>query len=387
MEKLWIITELFHPEKTSTAYILTEIAKKLSCRFDVHVICGNPVYDDESNFAPLPGITVHRISGRKINKNNKIQRAIRALTLTHKLCKCLDKNKSSVDKVLAVTNPVFLILKLSSWCKKADKNLFFIVHDLFPENAIATGIIKNPFLKKILRTKFDKAYSFCRTIIVCGNDMKKIMQKKIGSPEKIKFIPNWGDTENILPNFSNECGKKIIVQFAGNMGRVQGLKKILEIIAGTKNENLEFIFRGNGAVKSELKKIALKKKLKNVVFMNSYGRDEENKILNECDIALVSLDDSMYGLGVPSKTYNNMAAGKPVLFVGPKESEIFNEVKENEIGFAFSFEQKNDLKIFLESLSVFDRQNLVKIGMKARKRCEEIYSREKILNQYMEVIL
>ena len=73
-EKLWIITELFYPEKTSTAYILTEIAKVLSEKYEIHVLCGNPVYDNNDNECELENITVHRLDGKVINKDNKIQR-------------------------------------------------------------------------------------------------------------------------------------------------------------------------------------------------------------------------------------------------------------------------------------------------------------------------
>lgn len=41
----------------------------------------------------------------------------------------------------------------------------------------------------------------------------------------------------------------------------------------------------------------------------------------------------MYGLGVPSKTYNILASGRPILFFGPKNSEIDLLVRENGIGY------------------------------------------------------
>ena len=44
------------------------------------------------------------------------------------------------------------------------------------------------------------------------------------------------------------------------------------------------------------------------------------------------LGKGMFGLGVPSKAYNLIAAGLPILFVGPKDSEISNLVNENELG-------------------------------------------------------
>ena len=76
-------------------------------------------------------------------------------------------------------------------------------------------------------------------------------------------------------------------------------------------------------------------------------------MLNQCDLALVTLNSAMYGLGVPSKTYNNMEAGKPVLFIGPEKSEIYNEVINNDI--TFTFDDKDKIIDFLQNLSLSDK--------------------------------
>ena len=48
-EKLWIISELFPPDETSTSYIMGKIANTMVCKYDVHVICGPSVYDKTKN--------------------------------------------------------------------------------------------------------------------------------------------------------------------------------------------------------------------------------------------------------------------------------------------------------------------------------------------------
>lgn len=42
---LWIVTELFPPDETSTAYILGEIANTMASKYQVKVICGPEIYD------------------------------------------------------------------------------------------------------------------------------------------------------------------------------------------------------------------------------------------------------------------------------------------------------------------------------------------------------
>ena len=48
-QRLWIISELFYPDETSTGYILTDMANKLVEKYDVHVICGPEIYDKKKS--------------------------------------------------------------------------------------------------------------------------------------------------------------------------------------------------------------------------------------------------------------------------------------------------------------------------------------------------
>ena len=101
---------------------------------------------------------------------------------------------------------------------------------------------------------------------------------------------------------------------------------------------------------------------------------------------MVCLKDKMFGLGVPSKSYNVMAAGKPILFIGPKNSEIYNMVKDNEIGFSFDWSQREEIISFFNNLQKKDIEKFNELGKKARHLLETKYDKEIILDKYLEVI-
>ena len=384
-KKLWILSELFYPETTSTAYIMTDLAKKLSEKYEVHVLCGNPTYDTTDNIVPLDNITVHRINDKKIDKNNRIKRLVRALTLSNKMVSFLSKEKDNVDKILFVTNPALLPLKVSKWTHENNKESYLLVHDVFPENAINTNILKSKILGCLLKKAFDKAYSKITKIIVIGRDMKDVVSKKICSERNIEVITNWAEPNNIIPKENNNEGK-IVIQFAGNIGRVQGLMDFLVLLKNVHNNNIEIKITGNGALKKDIEQFVSDNKIENVVFASSYKRSEENAVLAACDIALITLQDTMYGLVVPSKLYNNLAAGKPILYIGPKCSEVYLTVEENKIGYAFSFSQKDDIIEFLNNLGSGSRDILQKMGVRSRELAETKYSKEICLNKFAELI-
>ena len=64
---VWVITELYSPELTSTGYFLTGIAEGLADAYDVSVLCGQPSYWARGVRAPrrelLNGVNVQRCWG------------------------------------------------------------------------------------------------------------------------------------------------------------------------------------------------------------------------------------------------------------------------------------------------------------------------------------
>ena len=122
-----------------------------------------------------------------------------------------------------------------------------------------------------------------------------------------------------------------------------------------------------------------------VVLCGSYSRDEQFDILSECDIALVTLADGMYGLGVPSKSYNIMAAGKPILFIGNPKSEIARTIQEKDLGYVFDNNDEDGLKSWLSQLSQNKATELKRKGANALKAAATEYSEKAILSKYSDL--
>ena len=403
MKRIWIVTELFYPEETSTAYILTKIAQRLTEKYDVHVICGPENYDKnslavENSKSQLlnDNITVQRVSDTKLDKNKLLSRIIRFIILSWKLSYSLWKNLESSDSILIVTNPAPLLLIVSLINRIRKNKLYILVHDVFPENTIPANIIasSNSLLYRILKKIFDFAYCQADILIVLGRDMKEVMKKKLGVNKRdtdIEIVENWAEIDRIAPDKGKNLdiflsNPKIDIQYAGNIGRVQGLMNFLHIIKSIENPCLRFSFWGEGACKQEMMKYVEKEEMQNVYFFNGYTRNEQSAVLNNCDIAIVILAPGMYGLGVPSKSYNIMAAGKPILFIGDVNSEIALEVKENKIGFCFEPEDCKGLHSFFQNLDGQKLSLLSEMGKKARCLAETKYSAQKILDKFIRVV-
>lgn len=370
-KKLWIVTELFPPDETSTSYILGQIANAMANKYQVKIICGPEIYDkrkklDENNHFSLDkSIEVFRANGADLDKNTTIGKALSFLLMSKRMFSLVKQNVRKDDKVLMVTNPAPLVVLMSRLKKKVGFELNILVHDVFPENTKPAGL-KIP-LYGMIKHVFDNAYSHADQLIALGRDMKDVLEKKVlNSSEnipKITIIENWADINGIKPLPMPQG--KIVLEYAGNIGRVQGLDKVIEQLP----ESVDFHIYGTGSMEATLKKMNHPR----VFFHGPYFRSQQNEVLAACHIALVTLQEGMYGLGVPSKTYNILASGRPVLFFGPQNSEIDLLVRERQIGYC-GWPEK------------WDKDELMKMGERARELAIKEYSEATILNKFIKAI-
>lgn len=393
-----IVTELFYPEESATAYVMTCIANYLAKNWDVLVLAGPELYEGDKNRLAqnnefYDSFRVKRVWAPSLNKNNIFYRVVRVLILSIGLATGVFKISRSSDVVFAVTNPASLPVLLAL-IKRAKKFKFvLLVHDVFPENAVSVGLLK-PTSKvfKLAKRVFDCAYKSANLIITIGRDMSDvIMSKAKCKSDKICLIENWADICTIHP-VSREDSKiaewglrdKLVIQYAGNVGRAQGILNLSDALKCINNQAIHFTFVGSGAAAAELREKL--KGIENVTFSGSFARSDQNAILGSCDIAFVILGERMYGLGVPSKTYNIMAAGKPILYLGPRDSEIYRLVNENDIGWAFSWDKIQEMIDFVNSLTYSDIDACRKIGLKARFLAETNYSEPLQMRKYSDAV-
>lgn len=370
-QRLWIVTELFPPDETSTSYILGQIANAMAKKYQVKIICGPEIYDkrkklDENNhFCLDKSIEVFRANGADLDKNTTKGKALSFLLMSKRMISLVKQHVRKNDKVLMVTNPAPLVVLMSRLKKKVGFELNILVHDVFPENTKPAGL-KLP-LYGMIKHVFDKAYSRADQLIAIGRDMKDVLEKKVlNSSEnipKITIIENWADINGIKSQSMPQG--KIVLEYAGNIGRVQGLDKVIEQLP----ESVDFHIYGTGSMEETLKKMNHPR----VFFHGPYFRSQQNEVLSACHIALVTLQEGMYGLGVPSKTYNILASGRPILFFGPKNSEIDLLVREKRIGYC-GWPEK------------WDKDELVEMGERARELAIKEYSEETILNKFIKAI-
>jgi glycosyltransferase involved in cell wall biosynthesis len=399
--RIWFVSELFYPIRVSTGYYITEIAKSLSVSgHDVRAISTMAKYRSSdagtsSRRECHEGIQIFRVPGGAKPGSGTIARAFRMAVTAIRMFRLMLLLIRSEDQVVAVTNPPLIIPCLFLLKIIKGTRYTVIVHDLFPDNLAALLSARRksaPFA--CLRKLYYYFYSKARRVVCIGRDMEKLLRGNLHAGRwSLSTVTNWADDEEVLPIPKGSCAlirdlgleDKTVLQFAGNLGNAQNIEAILELAGLCDNRSIHFLFIGTGRKAGLLKEFLSSGGRGNVSHIDYMDRGRQREFLNACDIGMVALADGMYGLGVPSKAYNIMATGRPILFIGDEGSEIFEMVRENLIGWAFRSEQLDEIARFLSTLSPGDPE-IMRRGANARKLAETVYSKKRVLRLYVETL-
>ncbi len=389
MRKLFFFTEFYHPAQDTTGYYLTKIVHAAAQSLDmpVHVCCATPSQNGELPVAE--NLTIKRVRAGNYDKHKLVHRITKYIVLAVKFTVYAVSKVERRDIVFAVTNPASLMLFLALLRRLRSFQYVLLVYDVHPENLVPAGLAReNSLLYRAAVRCFNWAYRAADELIVIGRDMEEVMRRKVGHRSRITRISNWADVNAVhpQPKAENELLREHHLQdqtvflFAGNLGRVQGIENLLRAIAATRSESAAFLFVGDGVFRPVIERFIRENPGKRVMHLGHFPLSLQQSFLNACDVALVTLDDAMYGLGVPSKAYFSMAAGKPLLLVADSESEIGRVIRESRIGWIVPPNCPDVLAQRIDEIC--QRADLDQMGAQARKVVERHFSEQVILARY-----
>lgn len=334
IKRLIIVSEFVDAAQNSTGYYWNKIIEGLSKEFDnVYVVCTQSSY--EKLISPCERVTYKIVKNTRFSKNNLVARLLGQLQQTYYFSRNLKSIARTGDTIFSGTNPSIIILELARLKKQIGYKWLLLAHDVFPDNLIPAKILsKNNYLYKILDYLFCKAYQSANTIIAIGRDMVDLFQSRVKT--NVVYIPNWVDTTD-MPAMRHtdkrNLDSQVVFQFFGNLGRMQGIDNLLGTIKQVTHPKARFVFIGVGAERGKIMQFIQSNPTLNVILKPAVPFSENNQVLADCDVALVTLAQGMNGLGVPSKAYFSMAADKPLLVVTDTGSELHQMLQdEQDIG-------------------------------------------------------
>jgi glycosyltransferase involved in cell wall biosynthesis len=399
--RVWVVSELYHPEETSTGYLLTRIAEGLAREFPVFVLCGQPTYSARGVRAPRReernGVSIRRCPGTTLDKDVLAFRLVNALTLAVSIFFAALRSFRRGEPVLVVTNPPLLPFVVALAAAVRGSPCALIIHDVYPEALVSAGLLgRDGLVARALAGLSRWLYRRMRRIVVLGRDMHALVQHKLGGTDgRVVLIPNWADLDLVRPEARDgnpllgELGlrERFVVQYAGNMGRTHGAETLVDAARRLRHETPDvcFLFIGSGARRAWIEDTADREGLDNVRVLPSRPRSDQPTFLNASDVAIISFAPGMAGVSVPSRMYNVLAAGKPIIAVADEESELARVVREADVGWVVRpGDAEGVARAVLEAHG--DRGRLHEMGRRAERAAATRFSLSSAVDAYCGLV-
>ena len=299
------------------------------------------------------------------------------------------------DVIVVFTTPILLgflgvILKKIYGCK-----LIINVQDFQLEAANSLGMAKQKIFFQLLASIEKVSYKHADMVTSISTSMYNILKtNKCLEEQKINLWPNWIQKKDYVVDDSKKGlfrekydikKNDIIVAYAGNVGLKQGLEILIDLAAYYKeNSNLKFFIIGEGAALEHLTEYADSHRVTNLRFLPLLSSEEYISFLADLDIFFLAQKRTEFDVYFPSKLLGLIAAKKMILLTADKQSELYNTIKSNNIGYTAEYGDINSLKFYIQEI------------LNNIKKCDEIirnadtyvsqFERDVVLNKVLEKI-
>jgi len=395
-----ILTQYFPPETGAAQVRLKELAKGLQRQgHEVVIVTAFP--NHPSGVIPpkyrgywsmkdeVEGLPVYRTWVYPVQRGRFWKRLLNYFSFTFSSLWGILK-AGPCDVLFVESPPLFLGMTavLGSWIKRA--RLVFNVSDLWPESAVALGLVTNKTMIRMTEALETWLYNRSWKLSAVTIGIRDTWIKRGIPAEKIAFLPNGVNLELFRPlppdqEFKEKLGlqDKFVLVYTGTMGYAQGLESVLEAANQLRSEpQYHFLFLGDGTEKPKLEEMAKEMKLPNVQFLGFQPVTDMPRYLSLAAGSIIPLKKLKLFEGArPSKMFPAMGCAVPVIYSG--EGEAVELVREAGAGFTVEPENPNEMAQAFRSLYELSDQGK-SMGENGRRYVEEHYSWDSIVSQWLK---
>lgn len=396
--RILVLNQYFHPDRSATSQLLTELCEDLAQHHEVWVVTGRPSYNPTTSTASRGLVSRERHGEVRVVRvwSTRFPRTRMAGRLTNYGTYLLSSiagafSVADPDVVVALTDPPLVGLIGLATAAARRRPFILVTKDIFPDVAIRLGKLSNPAVIGVLRAISRLLFRRADRVVSIGRDMNSRLIALGVPPQKIVTIHDWSDGRLVRPLDGPSPLRKqygwegrFVVMHSGNVGLSQGLETLLDAAALLRDhEEVLIAIVGDGAAKAGLQRRVRDQRLANVVFIPYQPKARLSESLGAADVHYIGLRRGLAGFIVPSKVYGIMAAGKPFVAATDPESEPARIAHEHGCGLVVEPENARALAAgILEA----QRSPLADMGARARDVFERCYDRPTATRAYLELL-
>ncbi len=303
------------------------------------------------------------------------------------------------DMVISLTTPPFIAWTaiFHKWLHPDTKILLWNM-DCYPEIAERTGVIQEGrLISRFLRALNRGLFRRVDGVVCLDTAMGALLQDHYGHVDpapRFHIIPNWEPLSQFPLDLvpapwvdapSYEIDNPFVILYLGNAGFGHRFETVIEVAERLKDEPFVFLFVGGGQKWSWLADAARSRELTNIILRPYVPKETTPSVMVLAHCALITMSEKALGLISPSKLHANLAMRLPILYIGPKGSNVDTAL--DEFGFGLSVRHGETEKViaFLRDL-YHDPDRQSRLQQAARLAFEAAFCDTRTLPQFDQLL-
>jgi len=388
---------LYYPPDTSaTAKMAREVAEALVASHEVTVLCGRPSYDPTER---RPWRLYQSESSGRVLIMRAGSTTFPRFEMKKRLLNYLSYELLAVpralfhpcDVVLAMTDPPFQGIIGAVVALLKGRPYVYNIRDLYPDMAVGGSIVRPGALVRIWEKLHRWALRRADRVIVLGEDMRARIVSKGVEPSRVVIVRDGAEIPPHDATFAaadQEVVRTIrgdfsrVLLHAGNIGFYGAWKSLVTAARELEKDGISLVFVGGGAQSEQVKQEA--QGARNIHFLEYFAASKIPAVLAAADAHVITVKRGLEGVVVPSKMYGILAAGKPILAVAPRETDVVSLGLRQ--GFAVAADPDRPEEIAAAARALLSDTNKLRTMGEAARAAAPAYDKFGELRKFVEII-
>jgi colanic acid biosynthesis glycosyl transferase WcaI len=400
--RLTIINQFYVPDISPTAHLAASLAEHRALVDEVTIIASSGGYvAPGTSEQPARGECnprIVRIWTPQLGKSRKLFRsvdyaafycgaALRMLMLPRQ------------DVIVSLTTPPFIALTavLHKLLHPGTKLVLWNM-DCYPEVVEGSGVIApRGILARAMRWLNRRLFARLEHLVTLDPAMHKLLTSSYAPRNRqlpATIIPNWERASffpaGAQPSRWQEAEAlglrdRFVVLYLGNTGYGHSFDTVLDAAEELRAEPVTFLFIGGGSRWRDIAAGVAQRALTNVVMRDYVPKEQTPAVMAAADCALITLQDFALGVMSPSKLHANLAMGLPIIYVGPRQSNVDQAIEEFQCGLSVRHGEAARLADWIRS-AIASPEQVAALRVRARHAFDSAYCDTQALVRFDSVL-
>jgi colanic acid biosynthesis glycosyl transferase WcaI len=332
--RILLMNLYFPPDTSATARMAVSVAEPLAVRHEVTVLCGRPSYDPTerrpwriSRTEQLGRMRVIRVGSTDYARFTMHKRVLNYLSYV-----ALAVPRAlfvPCDVVLAMTDPPFQGIVGAFVAMLKRKPFVYNIRDLYPDMALGGSLVAPGMLARVWERMHRWALKRADCVIALGDDMRARIILKGVDAARVVVVRDGAEISavgrvaaaldaEVVTAIRGEA--RFVLVHAGNLGFYGDWDTLVAAAGELADDGVRLVFVGDGAQREEVRRRAAG--FRNVIFLPFFPGSKIASVLAAADAHVVTVKRGLEGVVVPSKLYGILVAGKAIVAVASRETDV-----------------------------------------------------------------